>query len=85
MKAVILTTFALVAFAMNSLLCRMALGAQEIDAASFTAVRLLSGAVVLAIIVALMGKTQSVFKADNGHLPFFYLPMRSVSHLRISA
>ena len=43
----ILTAFALLAFAANSLLCRMALGGELIDPVSFTTLRLLSGAVVL--------------------------------------
>ena len=34
----------MVAFAANSVLCRAALGGGEIDAASFSAIRLLSGA-----------------------------------------
>lgn len=42
--------FALVAFASNSLLCRLALGGREIDPVSFTSVRLLSGALALAVI-----------------------------------
>jgi drug/metabolite transporter (DMT)-like permease len=46
-----LTFAALTGFAANSLLCRMALGARAIDPASFTAVRLLSGALVLALLV----------------------------------
>ena len=39
----LLTTAAMVAFAANSVLCRAALGGGEIDAASFSAIRLLSG------------------------------------------
>lgn len=42
-----LTALALVAFAGNSLLCRLALKHTGIDAASFTTIRLLSGALVL--------------------------------------
>jgi drug/metabolite transporter (DMT)-like permease len=42
-----LTVGALVAFAANSILCRMALGTGAIDAGSFTAIRLLSGAIML--------------------------------------
>lgn len=42
---------ALVAFAANSLLCRMALGAGLIDAASFTTLRVGAGALVLALLV----------------------------------
>lgn len=47
----LLTSVAMVAFAANSLLCRAALGDAAIDAASFTAVRVASGAVVLALIL----------------------------------
>ena len=46
----LLTALALLAFAANSLLCRLALGAQTIDAASFTTVRLASGALLLWLI-----------------------------------
>ncbi len=53
MKSFLLTLFALVAFAFNSILCRMALGKDEIDAASFTSIRLLSGAVVLLCLVGI--------------------------------
>jgi drug/metabolite transporter (DMT)-like permease len=47
------TATALVAFASNSILCRLALSRAAIDPATFTTIRLLSGAVVLAIIAAL--------------------------------
>ena len=46
----LLTALALLAFAANSLLCRLALGSQGIDAASFTTVRLASGALILWLI-----------------------------------
>ena len=42
-----LTVLAMTAFAGNSLLCRLALKNTNVDAASFTAVRLVSGALVL--------------------------------------
>lgn len=41
---------ALVGFAANSLLCRAALGARRIDAASFTSVRLGAGALVMSLL-----------------------------------
>jgi drug/metabolite transporter (DMT)-like permease len=47
----ILTLLAMVAFASNSLLCRAALKQTSIDAATFTFVRIVSGAVVLWLIV----------------------------------
>jgi len=43
----ILTAFTLIAFAANSLLCRMALGGELIDPVSFTTLRLVSGAIIL--------------------------------------
>lgn len=48
-----LTCLAMAAFAANSLLCRLALQSHSIDAASFTAVRLASGAAILALVVGL--------------------------------
>ncbi len=47
----VLTLAAMVAFAANSLLCRLALREAHIDAASFTFVRILSGAVVLWVVL----------------------------------
>jgi drug/metabolite transporter (DMT)-like permease len=47
MDIVLITGFTLLAFAANSLLCRMALGENVIDPVSFTAIRLFSGAVTL--------------------------------------
>lgn len=46
-RLMLLTCFAMSAFAANSLLCRLALKHSLIDAASFSAVRLFSGALVL--------------------------------------
>jgi drug/metabolite transporter (DMT)-like permease len=48
-----LTLLTMIAFAGNSLLCRVALKHTGIDAASFTLVRLLSGAVVLYLVARL--------------------------------
>jgi len=50
-KTLTFTVLALIAFAANSVLCRLALGENTIDASSFTSIRLLSGAVVLFIIL----------------------------------
>lgn len=52
MKTPVWTGCALVAFAANSVLCRLALGRTTIDAASFTTVRLAAGAGVLLLIMA---------------------------------
>ncbi|HXE41010.1 MAG TPA: DMT family transporter [Azonexus sp.] len=50
---VLLTIVAMLAFAANSLLCRVALRGGHIDAASFTLVRLAAGALILWLIVRL--------------------------------
>jgi drug/metabolite transporter (DMT)-like permease len=50
-RIVALTSLAMIAFAGNSLLCRVALKDTGIDAASFTMIRLASGALVLWLIV----------------------------------
>lgn len=52
-RTAVLTALALVAFAGNSILCRLALGAHLIDPAGFTAVRLGSGALALCLLIAL--------------------------------
>ena len=52
MKVTLYTLIALIAFAANSLFCRMALAEGYIDALSFTIIRLSSAAICLAIIVA---------------------------------
>ncbi|MDE4454059.1 DMT family transporter [Psychrobacter sp. DAB_AL62B] len=51
MKVTLYTIIALIAFAANSLLCRMALAEGYIDPWNFTVIRLLGGAVCLAIIM----------------------------------
>lgn len=52
-RAIALTTVAMVAFAGNSLLCRVALKDTSIDPASFTTIRLISGAVMLWLVATL--------------------------------
>ncbi len=50
-RIISLTSLAMVAFASNSLLCRLALKHTSIDPASFTAIRLISGALMLWLVV----------------------------------
>ena len=59
LRIVTLTLLAMIAFAGNSLLCRAALAHSGIDAASFTTIRLLSGAVVLWLVVRLFRAEQT--------------------------
>lgn len=52
-SVLLLTALTMMAFAGNSLLCRIALDQAGLDAASFTSIRLLSGAVMLWLVVRL--------------------------------
>ena len=55
-RTALLIVFAMLAFAGNSLLCRVALRDTAIDAASFTSIRLASGALILWILLRSRGK-----------------------------
>ena len=59
------TALALIAFAANSVLCRLALGEAAIDAASFTTIRLVSGALVLLVLVRAAAKTRTDHHRGN--------------------
>ena len=71
MKTFFLTAFALTAFAFNSILCRMALATGEIDAASFTVIRLVSGTVTLAALLLATGKTRMLTTNGSWTSAFF--------------
>ncbi len=58
-RTLLLTTLTMLAFAGNSVLCRIALRETGIDAASFTTIRLASGAVVLWLIVRFFRRAQA--------------------------
>ena len=57
-RTISFTVLALIAFAANSVLCRLALGDRTIDASSFTVIRLLSGAIVLFLIIKIKNKSE---------------------------
>ncbi|HTN93202.1 MAG TPA: DMT family transporter [Gallionella sp.] len=59
LRIFLLTTLTMIAFAGNSLLCRAALKQAAIDAASFTTVRLISGAMMLWLIVRMSRSSQT--------------------------
>ena len=88
LKTVSLVTFALLAFAGNSVLCRIALKGDAIDAASFTSIRLFSGIIFLIILVSLKNKNAVNFKKGNwltaGFL-FLYALAFSYSYISIDA
>lgn len=58
-RIVALTALAMTAFAGNSLLCRLALKQTGIDAASFTTIRLISGAAILWLIPRMIRRTNA--------------------------
>ena len=62
MRILLLTTLAMLAFASNSILVWMALQHTTIDAASFTTIRLISGALVLLLVARIANKSN----ASNG-------------------
>jgi len=70
-KTYIYTAFALIAFAFNSILCRLALRGDEADAAGFTAVRLASGAVALIVISSFAGNWSTQQKRGSWPSAFF--------------
>ena len=85
---VALTLVALVAFASNSLLTRLALGSRHIDAASFTALRLAAGAVMLAALVLAQSRSWTALRGAGVAGPvalFVYAAPFSFAYLRIGA
>ena len=66
-RSLVLTALAMLAFAANSVLCRLALREGAIDAASFTAVRLLSGALMLALILLLRDRQVKAMVTQGNH------------------
>jgi drug/metabolite transporter (DMT)-like permease len=83
------TGLALIAFAMNSVLCRLALGGATIDAASFSTIRLLSGAVALLLITAVFrkGKRSNRLGGNwaSAALLFLYAIAFSFAYISLSA
>lgn len=87
-STIALTLIALVAFGSNSLLTRLALGSQQIDAASFTALRLASGALMLAALVIAQSRSWTALRGAGLAGPvalFVYAAPFSFAYLRIGA
>jgi len=82
-----LTTVAMVAFAANSLLCRAALGGGHADAATFTALRLLGGAVALGFLARIRGRPAPPSRLAWGSALslFAYAAGFSLAYMRIPA
>ena len=74
LQTILLTTLAMIAFASNSLLNRLALGQESIDAISYTTVRLISGAVMLLIIASLQRKNnEAILRGNWSSAAFLFL------------
>jgi drug/metabolite transporter (DMT)-like permease len=86
LRAAGLTSVAMLAFAANSLLCRLALQHDRIDPASFGAVRLVAGALVLACVVRMGRRPQG---EDGGWrsaaLLFAYVALFSFAYVSLAA
>ncbi len=86
MRVFILTLLAMIAFASNSLLCRLALKQTTIDAASFTLIRLLSGAVALWLIVITRKTAPNTAGSWTSALALFaYAAAFSFAYITLSA
>ena len=91
MRVAVLATIALLAFAANSVLARLALGAGDISATGYTGVRLASGAVILAAILYIRGRRQgdagiAINGSWRGALSLFgYALAFSIAYLMLGA
>src|SRR5947209_3162928 len=86
MRRFILTLLAMIAFAGNSLICRLALTQTTIDAASFTFIRILSGAVALWLVVTIRKRTSPKAGSWASALALFaYAAAFSFAYISLSA
>lgn len=87
MQTTALTAMAMLAFAANSLLCRLALQRREIDPVSFAAIRLVSGAIMLAVIIRFRTVRSSRSQADwiAATMLFTYVAFFSFAYLTLPA
>lgn len=77
---------AMLAFAANSVLCRLALAGQQIDPMSFSLIRVCSGAVVLlALYLFSTQKAKIEWSVKNGFFLALYIVAFSLAYLHIDA
>ena len=79
MKVILLTALALTAFAANAVLCRLALDSGAIDPTSFTTIRLLSGAFVLALIFQFTKQSEGVSKPQGSWISAINLTLYAIT------
>jgi drug/metabolite transporter (DMT)-like permease len=87
-RAISYTSVAMLAFAGNSIICRLALRESAIDPASFTSIRLISGAIALLVIFGLKHRGESL-RAHGGWVSammlFVYAICFSYAYISLSA
>lgn len=87
LQTVLLTALAMIAFASNSLLNRLALGQDAIDPTSYTAIRLASGAAMLFLLASLQRRRNSPFLGGSwlsAAFLFLYAITFSFAYLSLS-
>ena len=89
LRIALATSGAMVAFAANSLLARLALGDGAADAATYTSIRLASGAVALALIAAVLRQHRTLRELPGNWLSAFalfaYAATFSYAYLELAA
>jgi drug/metabolite transporter (DMT)-like permease len=80
-----LTALAMIAFAANSLLCRLALGQGTIDAFSFTTIRLGTGALALSWLIRKRKRTASAADWSRAGLLILYALPFSLAYVGLDA
>lgn len=84
MRTIALTSAALAGFAANSLLCRAALAGGSIDPATFTLVRLVSGAVALSLLARRQAESVPVVRDVRASFALFaYAILFSFAYVRL--
>ncbi|WP_299411503.1 DMT family transporter [Acaryochloris sp. IP29b_bin.148] len=81
-----LTLLAMLAFAGNSILCRLALRETPIDAATFTSIRIVSGVMMLGVITQMKGRGHKTEGSWSSALALFiYAAGFSFAYIKLSA
>ena len=85
-RTLLLTAAAMLAFAGNSLLCRLALKTTEIDPATFTSLRLASGALMLALLLRMRHGSTAMAGGWRGAMALFvYAAAFSFAYVSLDA
>ncbi len=86
LRVLILTLITMIAFAGNSLLCRFALKNTEIDPASFTSIRILSGAMALLLLLKIRSGSSKISGSWRSAIALFaYAAAFSFAYVTLEA